>query len=441
MKALSIQQLNPARRFASTTASIAATTAVKTRRARIALFVLWCMAIVTVAVWAYTCDSVWDAKIYWRAVESIRIGHDPYADAIAIQQLAHLQNHGLPAANAGGPFSYVYSPITLPILRLAARLPVWFDAFMFLLCYLAGVLAELWFATQAFDLSDPRERRIFAFLTPVAIFFPGFLASDIVLSGNVAFMIYGLVLATTILAWRRGQWRWFYLAVLLASCVKAPLLSLLAIPILSARRQWLPAGLTAAAGIGLFAVQPLLWPSLFHNYLQAVELQFSFNRDFGFSPAGLFSGFLFDHQIPYSPWCSIIYLAYAIPLFAFLFSLSRKYLRGDFTLIQWAPVLIVGVILLNPRLIEYDVAPLALPLALIAWRFCVAVVPRHPLLAFILVFFGLNTVAQFGWQVWKLTAGPLLVVFFLAGAWTLLRSASSAPATSIAEDEAVSQPA
>ena len=67
--------------------------------------------------------------------------------------------------------------------------------------------------------------------------------------------------------------------------------------------------------------------------------------------------------------CLIFYLCYAIPLFALLFALSRRYLQGSFTLRQWAPVLLVGVILFNPRILEYDVAPITLPLTLIAWRF------------------------------------------------------------------------
>jgi hypothetical protein len=392
-------------------------------RSRIVLLTLLVLTVATIPVWAHFDKPAWDAEIYHKAVESIQMGHDPYADGIAAQQIAHNGAAGTPSPD--GPFSYVYSPITLPLVRVIAALPLWLTGSLFWLCYLAGVLGELWFGLQALQGGSRAERNFFLSVLPLAIFFPGFLACDTILSGNVAFMLYGLVLSTAVLAWRRGEWRWFYVATLAASCVKAPLLSLLAIPVLSARRQWRAAGITAAAGVGLFLVQPMLWPKLFREYLQAVELQFSFNRDFGFSPAGLFSGVLFDHHIPYSPACTIFYALYAIPLFGFLLFLSRRYLRGEFALAQWIPVLMLGVVLLNPRLIEYDAAPLALPAALIAWRFLAAIVPpRRTILYFTLLFIAVNAIALTGWQIWKLTEGPLLVALFAAGAYTLLRSRS-----------------
>ena len=391
-------------------------------RPRIIVIVFWVLSVMAIPVWIHYDDPAWDAKIYLTAVHSIQHGHDPWADGVAVQKFAHSKAPASPSP--GGPFTYVYSPITLPILRLVAAVPLWLAAAIFWLFYVAGAFGEVWFGLQA---HTPEERRQLDVIAPVAIFFPGFLGSDIILSGNVAFMLYGLVLATAVFAWRRGRWRWFYLAIVLASCFKAPLLSLLAIPILTARRQWLPVGLTAAAGIGLFAIQPLLWPFYFHNYLEAVELQFSYNRDFGFSPAGIFSGILYDHHIPYSPASGIFYLLYAIPLFAFLFFLSRRYLAGAFSLAQWTPVMIVGVIFLNPRLIEYDAAPIALPMALIAWRFIAAFAsPRMTIACFSLVFAVANALAFISWNMWKLTEGPLLVLFFAAGAYTLLKSRPAA---------------
>src|SRR6201999_375654 len=110
-----------------------------------------------------------------------------------------------------------------------------------------------------------------------------------VLGGNIAYILYGAVLAAAFLGWKKNLWWCFYVVVLFAACVKAPLLSLALLPALSARKQWLPTTATVAAGLLLFACQPLIWPALFKHYLEAVELQFSFNQDFGCSPAGLFS--------------------------------------------------------------------------------------------------------------------------------------------------------
>ncbi len=373
----------------------------------------------------------WDVDVYRHAIDSVHAGHDPYADAIAVQEAVHSRAPGV--ATPFGPFSYVYSPITLPVVRLIASMPLLLAGILYGLLYAAGVALQTQFGL---GLMETSEQRVLKYYAPIAIFFPGFLGSDIVLSGNVVFILYGAALLALTRALRTGRWRWFYAAVLLASCFKAPLLSLLAVPVLCARRQWVPAMSTGAAGLALFAVQPWLWPELFHNYLKAVGLQFSFNRDFGFSPAGLFSGWLFDHHRPYSPGGMIFYLAYAVPLFAALVYLSRRYLRGDFNMREWLPVMLTGVILLNPRLVEYDVAPLALPLAIVCWRSFSA---RHgtagALVRVAAVFLALNLLAASSWQVWKLTEGPLLVAFFIVGAAGLLRI--SAPARSEVAEAAV----
>jgi len=384
---------------------------------RVLLIVLTILSVAAFPVWCHFSPPAWDTLIYYKAVQSIAIGHDPYADGIAAQQLAHALDHGVPSQQ--GPFSYVYSPITLPILRAVAATPVWLAAAIYFLLYLAGVGAEMWFGFRALNARDPHEYNSLLPVLPLAVFFPGLLASDTILSGNVAFLLYGLALATALYAWRTSRWLPFYLAVLAASCVKAPLLCLLAIPVFSARRQWIPAALTAAAGVALFAGQPLVWPTLFRHYLQAVELQFSYNRDFGFSPTGLFSGLLWDHHIPYSPGSALFYLLYAIPICATLFSLSRRFLRDEFSRRQWAPLLLVGVILLNPRLIEYDAAPLALPMAILFWRFFARLAPRHTLLCFCAFFLTANAVALISWSAWKLTEGPMLMLAFAAGAWNL----------------------
>ncbi len=384
------------------------------------VWLAWFLVLAAIPVVARFDPPAWDVNIYRHAMQSLQAGHDPYADAIAAQEAVHRLAPGVPTPD--GPFSYVYSPITLPVVRFFVWLPLLAAGIVYWLLYVAGVAAQSRFGL---GLMTESERRVLRYYAPAAIFFPGFLGSDNVLSGNVAYILYGAALLSMNRALRTGSWRLFYAIVMIASCFKAPLLSLLAIPVLCARRQWFPAIGIGAAGLGLFAIQRVLWPQLFLNYLKAVELQFSFNRDFGFSPAGLLSGLLFDHHLPYSPAGMIFYLAYAIPLFAVLLYLSRRYLRGEFSTQQWLPVMLVGVILLNPRLMEYDVAPLALPLAIICWRLFSTNRSVAKTLALAgSVFLALNCLilTSGNWNWWKLTEGPLIVVFLLGGMATLLRS-------------------
>ena len=397
---------------------------------------LWILALITILLWARLGGVGWDVAIYRAGMRSLRAGHDPYTDATSIQRIFHQQLLANPKLllHQDPPFSYVYSPITLPLLRVLGAVPDWLSGTLYYLLYSAAALAQVWVTFRAVERS---ERPYFRYLAPVAIFFPGFLADATIMSGNIAYLLYATVLLTAVLGWQRGSWRWFYPAILAASCVKAPLLTLVCIPLLSARRQWLSVAFTGAAGVILFAAQPAVWPTLFRHYLEAVDLQFRFNRDFGCSPAGLFGDVLYGHGIPYTPASMIFFLCYAIPLFGLLFYLSRLYLRGSFSFAQWMPVMLVGVILLNPRIMEYDTAPLALPLALIAWRFLARWSKPPRTIAYLsLLFLSVNAVGALGWNIRKLTDGPLLVLFFAAGTWHLLQLAREyEPLPSPAEQE------
>ena len=377
---------------------------------------VWTLSAIAILVWIRSDPPAWDVHIYINAVRSLSSGHDPYADAMAIQRKVHSQMALYP--DAAVSYSYVYSPITLLVLQLVARMPAWLSGTVYWSCYIVGILTSLWFSWQIVSIN---ERPYLKYLFPWIIFFPGLLVSDSVLSGNIAFIIYPLVLSAALPGWRENRWRYFYLAVVFASCFKIPLLSLLVIPVLSARKQWSAAGLWAGVGLGLFVLQAQVWPLLFQHYLQAVELQFSYNRDFGSSPAGIVSGILFDHNIPYSPACIFIYLAYALPVFKTLFYISRRFIAGCISLRQWAPVLLLGTILLNPRIIEYDVSPIGLCMALVVWRFFRSILATGAALISSFVFFlSVNIIAYQSWPVWKLTEAILLPITFAAGCWGLI---------------------
>ncbi|HWZ51813.1 MAG TPA: hypothetical protein VNW54_10145 [Granulicella sp.] len=382
--------------------------------------ILWLLILAAVSILISLSPHAWDVAVYRNAIRSLAAGHDPYLDGIARQKLYYNQTVH-PAGDP--PFSYVYSPVTIPILRVITAFPVWLSGSIYWSIFVVGALAEIWVVMRAVE---ENERRLFLYLAPITVFFPGLLANGIVLGGNIAYILYGTVLLAAVIGWRRNTWIWFYLAVLVASCIKAPLLSLAVIPLLSARKQWIPTAIASIIGISLFTVTPIIWPDLFPHYLQAIDLQFSFNHDFGCSPAGLFSGFLLDHDMPYFPAGLVFYLGYAIPVFSLLIYFSKRFFAGYFPLQQWMPVLLVGVILLNPRIIEYDVAAITIPLALIVWRFLSTFnTPFQRALWFGIVFVITNCIALRSWGLWKLAEAPFLVFCFAVGCWSLLKLSNS----------------
>ena len=381
-------------------------------------FIFWVLTCIAIAIWSQVPGYVvgWDLDVYAAAIRSLRLGHDPYADGIAIQRIFHAETVH---TSSGVPFTYVYSPMTLPLLRLIGHLPFLFSATIYWLFYIACSAAAIWVGMQ---LVQPSEKKVLALLAPVAIFFPGLVQNDVLFSGNVAYILHGIVLLTAWLGWKRGRWSWFYVAVLAASCLKAPLLTLLALPVLSARRQWIPACLTGAAGVFLFALQPRIWPQLFAHYLTAVELQFSFNHDFSSSPAGLLADALYD-VIPYRVTSIGFYLFYAIPFFIVLLMLRRRYLAGRLSIQQWAPLQLIGVLLMNPRIMEYDIAPLTIPMALVAWRLAMRVGRQKTRDAVVILALFFGAANSFPALQWRPVDCLVIVTLFFGGCWDLFLTA------------------
>jgi len=383
----------------------------------------WILTLACIAAWTIRTPPGWDLAIYQKAIHSFELGHDPYQDEVAATG-EYARNMG---AEYGGGVSlyYVYSPVTLHIGAWARRLPM--ARLFYWLFYAAALITIVRVASLAITRADSRY---IALLPPASLLFPGLLNSGTLLSGNVAIILYGLVFAAAALGWRRNRWLPFYAAVLICSLFKMPMLTLLAIPVFSARRQWIPAVGTAAVALAVFGAQSMAFPTLFRHQIQAVDHLFSFNRDVGCSPAGLFAGFLFDHHLPYFPLAPLAFLAYAVPVLILLYRFSQRFLAGELPFSEWMPILLVGTALLNPRLLEYDVLPITIPLGLIALRFAQrSTLARRLALPLCAVWIVANAVLSklpifLHTLLWKRAESLLLCVIFIAGALLLRRRAT-----------------
>ncbi len=327
------------------------------------IVVFWVAAMIAVAAMAYTGPAGWDAQIYWRAVQTIRHGGDPYAEGIAAQ-LAFL-NRPHPRPSDHIPFTYVYSPMTLPLLRLLTAVPEWLLGLFYGFAVFCGFLLELW---AGFQMAEAWERKWLVLMLPAIAFFPGLVTDDTILSGNIGYVLYGLVLAASVPGWKRGRWFWYYVAVLGASIVKAPLLTMIAIPVLTGKKQWVPAGATGLAGLVLFAVEGRIWPVEFHEYLVAIRLMFDEVHDFGFGPAGVLGKTLWRLGRPYFPAAIIFYVIASCAVGIILLLLKRRVSLGKLTREAWIPVALVGTLLFYPRIMHYDLAAFAVPMLLIGLR-------------------------------------------------------------------------
>jgi hypothetical protein len=302
-----------------------------------------------------------DAMIYKRAVQAVRAGQSPYAAGLELQQLARR------GGQEQETWAFVYPPVTLPLIRLAAWMPAWSYESLFWLGYAAGAIAQLW---AMLSMLTPAERRVARYVAPACLIFPAFMyCTESVLAGNVVFILYGAILTAAVAGWRRGNWTWFYAAVLVTACVKPQMLTLLLIPVLSSAGQWRAAIATGAGVLSVVAAEIVFWPAAYREWRHALDVQLmSYDREFAHGPVGMLGRALWRRGLPWELPCAIFYLCFASAILIALVYASRRYSTGSATLTDWAPVALIGVVLLNPRLLGNDIFPLTIPMAAIAWR-------------------------------------------------------------------------
>jgi hypothetical protein len=318
---------------------------------------LWIGATGSIAGMALVMPAGWDLRIYQDAMRSLRDGLDPYVVGQARQIAEH--------ARGSIAFTYVYPPITLLILRILNYVPALPGRLLFWTVYGAGFGCQLW---AGFQLARPAERKLMQYLLPVAVFFPGLIPNEVILSGNIAVPLYGAAWVGAIRGWKMQRWGLFYAAVLVASLFKAPLLTLLAIPVLMGAAQIVNSALTAAGGLGLFFVQKLIWPAEFREYLSDVQMQFTLNHDFGHSMAAMVGHWLYTMGKPFTTASTAFYLAYGAVIFVVLASFAGMYRRKKVDGYGWMALLLTGTVLLNPRIMTYDALPITVPMMLLVVR-------------------------------------------------------------------------
>jgi hypothetical protein len=371
---------------------------------------LWIGALGSIVGMAICIPSCWDLAVYQQAMKSLREGLDPYAIGQAHQIAEHARGHIA--------CTYVYPPLTTVILRILNYVPAMPGRLLYWTLYAAGFGAQLWAVSH---LAQPRERKLMRCLLPLAVFFPGLIPNEVILSGNVAIPLYGAVWAGAILGWKTERWGWFYAAVLAASLFKLPLLTLLAIPMLMGAAQFMNSVMTAAGGLGLFFAQRLIWPKEFAEYLSDVQMQFTLNHDFGRGPAGMFGHALYSMGRSFTAASTFFYLAYGALTFVVLASFARMYRREEVKGTTWMTLLLTGTILLNPRIMSYDALALTVPMMLLVVRGWQDSVGRWCLLA------GVAS-TTFAYVAGQDNAGDaiLMVSVFVAGVYGLLKESRSA---------------
>jgi hypothetical protein len=280
-----------------------------------------------------------DLPVYTQAVSNWLAGHDPYNASLA-------------------PLYFLYPPSFLLIAGWFSHLvPQHWGAPLYVLLNLATLFA-LPLVLARYFFRQPWLSPAFALL----LFFasPRFTGVEALRTMNIASPLYGLAFLAAIPGLRSNRWRWFYLAVFLAAIIKITFLALLLLPLLAGKRQWMGSILCGAAVILVNLAQMARWPSLYHGYLWSLNQGILGHQAFGYGVFGLLAHHKYYERggtglAPYVVSGVIALLLLALMLRMRL-KLERTVRPGQdlATNHAWLAMIVVTVILVNPRQMQYD---------------------------------------------------------------------------------------
>jgi hypothetical protein len=334
---------------------------------------LWLAAFASLAGMFIFLPNSFDLRPYSEAMHYVRIGVDPYAAILARQKAegplgqdkaeAALGHDKGEAAFGHRVFGYLYPPISIEFLKALNLVPAWLRGAIFWIFYAVGFGLQLW-AGSRFAL--PAERRTLRFVFPLVMFFPAFVPSDTLLSGNIAVPMYGAVLAAAARGWHKQRWGAFFGVVLASSLLKPPILVWLVVPLLLGWAQAVPAVAAALCGVVLFGVQKFLWPVRFAEFMSSIR--YTLPLEINYSPVAMFGRFLEFIGHPSDRAAVAFYIAVSLAIFGILVYFAREFRRKIVAGQNLAAVVLVSTALFALRLKEYDLLPLTIPMALIVLR-------------------------------------------------------------------------
>lgn len=166
------------------------------------------------------------------------------------------------------------------------------------------------------------------------------------IGGNLANILYAVLLWSGLRGIRSGRWSAYYVATFAFASVKPQMLCFLLLPLLWGA-GWIPSALTVASVGAAFAVQRVVVPRLFKEYVAAVHSQLVTHGDVGVGILSLFHGSTKPIILHF-----LLIVAFALCLW------STRVHRNDPT---WISAVLLLCVLANLRLLHYDISVAAVP--------------------------------------------------------------------------------
>ena len=278
---------------------------------------------------AYIVRPFGDTRIYADAISNFNHGKSPYV---------------LP-----GELPYIYPPIFVWVgswlSRLLAPALGWK---LYITVQVASVVAT------PFILARFYLRRL-GYVEAFALFFlaPFAVTENAAIGGNVAHPFYCAALLAAAPGISTNRWKWFYIVIVLAATVKITFLILLLLPLLAGVGQVVPSAIATAVTAAVYLLQMVSSPHLYQQFHDTLSKQTFAARNYGFAPFGATANLLRHFNISGYILPGAVQILSAIVILLVLWRLRPQTDRRDD---RWLALILVAIVLVNPRMFESDVA-------------------------------------------------------------------------------------
>ena len=276
----------------------------------------------------------WDAEPYAAGINDYRAGRSPYhADDLA------------------NPLPFAYPPVFVWVGgALAKVLPSPWGWRVYVAIYLPAVFGLQ--MIMAFYLRRPVGVEWLAALglLPLTPFL-----STAFLSGNIHVLWYFAAGLAAIPGIRRNQWAGFYLLAFVAAMSQPVFILLLLFPAFAGARQYVTSAGTLAATAVAYAVEYGLNPAMYRQFQQTVAAHLAASHDYGQGVFGMLAGAGIGAIA-----CAAVQICFSVVVVAVLVWLKVHGIANDR---RWWALLILAVVLVNPRVMPYDAAIGLIPAA------------------------------------------------------------------------------
>jgi hypothetical protein len=256
---------------------------------------------------------------------------------------------------AFGAYRFIYPPVFLFVGGVLTRLmPLHWGWPLYLAVNYASTVA-LPVVLARFVFRQSWLNSSFALLVFLAA--PQFDAWRAMESANIACPLYLLAFAGAIPGLKKNRWLWFYLAVIAVSLIKVNFLLMLMLPFFVGKRQMVRSCIAGAAVMAAYLLQRMLAPGLYAGYERSLHYVVVGQDNYGFGVFGIIANLdlKFHHSVGVAPYLGMgaLLLMLVIGLWCLRARIGPAADEGGNGGV-WATLVIVAILLANPRSIYYD---------------------------------------------------------------------------------------